>query len=210
MIFWYLLQFKNFPRFDLSMRFFWNSNFNTRFYGGDNYRRAPYKDFFFFNTMELSWMHQDMRYVQRMRGWRWWPLSCRWTRGHGTDRQTVQGCRTPHLVNLTSLACTGYEGKNMFRVLWYLGNWRKSWSHATCSQNLFNNHFLKHQVAVIEPHTLDIVTTRILIVTSVGFRGNKSCCEWIRRAPFVHLWSKGGYRKLNILCHHFLGIFCLI
>ena len=41
MIFWHL-QFKNFPRFGLSMRFFWNSNFNTRFYGGDNYRRAPY------------------------------------------------------------------------------------------------------------------------------------------------------------------------
>ena len=33
MIFWHLLQFKNFPRFGLSMRFFWNCNFNTRFYG---------------------------------------------------------------------------------------------------------------------------------------------------------------------------------
>ena len=33
MIFCHLLQFKNFPRFGLSMRFFWNCNFNTRFYG---------------------------------------------------------------------------------------------------------------------------------------------------------------------------------
>ena len=33
MIIWHLLQFKNFPRFGLSMRFFWNCNFNTRFYG---------------------------------------------------------------------------------------------------------------------------------------------------------------------------------